>query len=100
LGAALTLTCLKTSNGHAALLTQINSTAVGSHRIPAGLCSDGRTDVRHQSGGWAFHYDGGANRPDEVGFHFADERFIPGEYVSINEGGKMNTYRVVSVSHL
>ena len=23
-----------------------------------------------------------------------------GEYVSINEGGKMHTYRVVSVSHL
>ena len=38
--------------------------------------------------------------PDEVGFHFADERFVTGEYVSINEGGKMHTFRVVSVSHL
>jgi hypothetical protein len=47
--------------------------------------------------GWASHY---ADVPDEVGFHFADERFVPDEYVSINEVGKMHTYRVVSVSHL
>ena len=51
----------------------------------------------HRGGGWAFHY---ADVPDEVGFHFADERFVADEYVSINEGGKMHTYRVVSVSHL
>jgi hypothetical protein len=44
-----------------------------------------------------FHYDAGA-RPDEVGFHFAEERFIP--YVSINDGGKLHTYRVVSVNRL
>jgi hypothetical protein len=56
--------------------------------------------VHLQSGGWAFHYDTGANIPDEVGFHFADERFVSGEYVSINEGGKMHTYRVASISHL
>jgi hypothetical protein len=47
----------------AALLTQINSTAVG-------------------------------------GFHFADERFVPGEYASIKENGKMHTYRVAPVTHL
>ena len=51
----------------------------------------------HRGGGWAFHY---TNTPDEVGFHFADERFVAEEYVSINEGGKMHTYRVASVSHL
>jgi hypothetical protein len=51
----------------------------------------------HRGNGWAFHY---ADTPDEVGFHFADERFVPGEYVSINEGPRMHTYRVVSVSHL
>ena len=51
----------------------------------------------HRGGGWAFHY---ADVPDEVGFHFADERFVADEYVSINEGGKMHTYRVASVSHL
>ena len=40
------------------------------------------------------------NLPDEVGYHFADERFVVGEYVSINERGKMHTYRVTTVSHL
>ena len=55
--------------------------------------------VHRQGGGWVFHYDAEA-RPDEVGFHFADERFVVGEYVSINESGKMHTYRVASVAHL
>jgi len=56
--------------------------------------------VHRQGGSWAFHYDSGANVVDEVGFHFANERFAYGEYVSINEGGRMHTYRVVSVSRL
>jgi hypothetical protein len=56
--------------------------------------------VHRQGGGWAFHYDAAAKMPDEVGFHFADERFAAGEYVSINETGKMHTYRVASVAHL
>jgi hypothetical protein len=51
----------------------------------------------HRGGGWAFHYP---NVPDEVAFHFADECFVPSEYVSINEGGRLHTYRVASVSHL
>jgi hypothetical protein len=46
------------------------------------------------------HYSATAKMPDEVGFHFADERFAPGEYVSINESGKMHTYRVISVNRL
>jgi hypothetical protein len=56
--------------------------------------------VHRQGGGWAFHYDAGVNTPDEVGFHFEDQRFVAGEYVSINEVGKMHTYRVVSVNRL
>ena len=56
--------------------------------------------VHRQGGGWLFHYDTVAHMPDEVGFHFAEERFISGEYVSINEGGKLHTYRVVSVTRL
>jgi len=36
--------------------------------------------------------------PDEAGYHF--ERFAVGEYVSINERGKIHTYRVTTVSHL
>ena len=55
----------------------------------------------HQPGGaWKFHYEGEANLPDEGGYHFSDERFVVGEYVSLNERGKMHTYRVTTVSHL
>jgi len=53
--------------------------------------------VHRQGGGWVLHY---SNKPDSVGFHFADERFVAGEYVSINEDSKMHTYRVTTVSHL
>lgn len=56
--------------------------------------------VHRQGGGWAFHYDGEAALPDEVGYHFADERFVVGEYVSLNEHGKMHTYRVTTVSYI
>jgi hypothetical protein len=56
--------------------------------------------VRRSGGGWAFHYDGETSLNDEVGFHFADERFVIGEYVSINERGRMHTYRVTTVSYL
>ena len=55
----------------------------------------------HQAGGaWGFRYDDDANLPDEAGYHFAEERFVVGEYVSINERDKMHTYRVTTVSHL
>ena len=56
--------------------------------------------VHHPGGAWGFRYDGEADLPDEAGYHFADERFVVGEYVSINERGKMHTYRVTSMSHL
>ncbi|QHO75603.1 hypothetical protein ACH79_26165 [Bradyrhizobium sp. CCBAU 051011] len=32
-----------------------------------------------QGGGWVLYYDSSPAKPDEVGFHFEDERFIPGE---------------------
>jgi hypothetical protein len=54
--------------------------------------------VHRPDGGWVLQYD--SAMPDAVGFHFADERFIFGEYVSINEGDKMHTYRVVSVARI
>lgn len=56
--------------------------------------------VHRPGGGWAFHYEGEAGLPDDIGFHFADEHFVVGEYVSINEHGDMHTYRVTTVSHL
>jgi hypothetical protein len=54
--------------------------------------------VHRRGGSWAFQYD--ADIPDEAGFHFAEERFVPGEYVSINEDGSMHPFRVVSVARL
>lgn len=55
----------------------------------------------HRPGGtWAFKYDVAGDTPDEVGFHFGDEPFIAGEYVSIREGGAMHTFRVVGVHRL
>ena len=54
----------------------------------------------HHSGAWRFHYDDDASLPDEAGFHFGEERFAVGEYVSISERGKMHTYRVTTISHL
>ena len=56
--------------------------------------------VHRPGGGWGFHYDNETNLPDDVGYHFADERFVVGEYVSISESGKMHTYRVTTVSYL
>jgi hypothetical protein len=52
----------------------------------------------HRAGDhWAFHYDISGDHADEVGYHFSDEKFVPGEYVSITDGGPSHTYRVVSV---
>ncbi|MBN8976219.1 MAG: hypothetical protein J0I08_07055 [Rhizobiales bacterium] len=65
---------------------------------------DGREEVGHlvhrRDGAWAFHYDQATGLPDETGYHFANERFVPGEYVSINENGAMHTYRVRSAVRL
>jgi hypothetical protein len=54
--------------------------------------------VHRRGGTWAFEYDD--NIPDEPGFHFSEERFVPGEYVSINEEGGMHPFRVVAVARL
>lgn len=52
----------------------------------------------HRAGGqWAFHYDISGDHDDEAGYHFAEEKFEPGEYVSITDEGRTHTYRVVSV---
>ncbi len=54
--------------------------------------------VHRRGGSWAFQYE--ANVPDETGYHFNEERFVPGEYVSVNEEGRMHPFRVVSVARL
>jgi len=56
----------------------------------------------HRSGGasggtWALHYDIRGGDGDEAGYHFQDEHFEIGEYVSIREANSLHTYRVVSV---
>ena len=55
--------------------------------------------VVHGPGGrWSFDYDAESVRDDEHGFRLKDERFVPGEYVSIRENdGAMHTFQVVSV---
>ena len=54
--------------------------------------------VYHAGGAWGFHYDGDGNVPDEAGYHFADEHFKVGEYVSIKEhDGVLRTFKVMSV---
>ena len=60
-------------------------------------------DIGHlvrKGGGWAFHYDIQGDDPDEVGFRFAEERFVVGEYVSIREPDGLHTFQVRSVEHV
>jgi len=61
-----------------------------------------RGQVLHGPGGrWTFDYSDTSARDDEAGFRFGDERFVPGEYVSIKEDdGQMHTFQVVSVKPL
>lgn len=62
---------------------------------------DDRGHLVHRSGGsWAFQYDIAGDVPNEVGYHFDNEKFVAGEYVSIREGERMHTFRVASVQHL
>jgi hypothetical protein len=53
--------------------------------------------VHRPGGSWAFRYDIRGKDDDEAGYHFQDERFEVGEYVSIRESDVMHTYRVISV---
>lgn len=54
--------------------------------------------LAHGPGGaWLIDY-GAAQHLPERGFHFRDERFRPGEYVSIHEDDdRMHTFRVASL---
>lgn len=54
--------------------------------------------ARKPGGQWYFDYELGSDADDEPGFRFSEERFVPGEYVSIrNEDDKLHTYRIVAV---
>jgi|EndMetStandDraft_2_1072991.scaffolds.fasta_scaffold191195_2 hypothetical protein len=56
--------------------------------------------IRRPAGQWAFHYDIKGDEDDASGYHFSDEHFIVGEYVSIVEEDGSHTYRVVTVDWL
>lgn len=53
---------------------------------------------RGPSGQWTFDYDNRQEFDDEEGFRLGDERFVPGEYVSVREDdGVMHTFQIISV---
>ena len=53
--------------------------------------------LRRKPGGqWYIDYADGEG-DDEIGFHFGDERFVTGEYVSISARGATHTYQVARV---
>ena len=56
--------------------------------------------VHRPGGSWAFRYDIQGDEDDEAGYHFQDEHFEIGEYVSVREADTTHTYRVVSVEPL
>ena len=63
--------------------------------------ADGVGHLIHQPGGnWAIEYDVSGGISNETGYHFSDEHFVVGEYVSIKEHGQFHTFRVASVSPL
>jgi hypothetical protein len=62
---------------------------------------DGEDNLGHlvhgAGGSWRFHYDVSRTTSDESGYHFGNEKFEPGEYLSVREADGVNPYRVVSV---
>lgn len=56
--------------------------------------------VHRPGGSWAFHYDIRGKEDDEAGYHFENEKFQIGEYVSIREDDAMHTFCVTSVQRL
>ena len=53
---------------------------------------------RGHFGQWRFDYDDSQEFDDETGFRLGEERFVPGEYVSVREDdGVMHTFQIISV---
>jgi hypothetical protein len=50
--------------------------------------------VHGPGGRWFLTFDITNDRPQEMGFRFGDERFVPGEYVSIERDGRAQAFRV------
>ena len=57
--------------------------------------------LRRKPGGtWFFDYDGNSRADDEAGFRFGEERFVPGEYVSLHSEKALHTFQVKRVAPL
>ena len=52
---------------------------------------------RKPGGSWYFDFAEG-DADDERGFRLGAERFVPGEYVSVQSGRVMHTYRITRVA--
>lgn len=55
--------------------------------------------IRREGQTWVFDY-GDAVEEQDTGFRFDDERFVPGEYVSVQRDGRQHPYRVISLRPL
>ena len=55
--------------------------------------------IRREGQTWVFDY-GDAVEEQDTGFRFDDERFVPGEYVSVQRDGLQHPYRVISLRPL
>ena len=88
-----------TDNGHidAEAFKKLKSLCRVRRFRPGETARQGR--IVHGPGGrWSFDYDESSDRDDEIGFRLAEERFVPGEYVSIQEDdGEMHTFQVMFV---
>lgn len=69
-----------------------------ARRFSAGQ-TESKGKLRHAPGGrWIIDLEPG-DAADAVGFRFGEERFVPGEYVSLTlPDGEQHTYVVVTVS--
>jgi len=53
---------------------------------------------RSPFGQWIFDYDDRQDFDDETGFRLGEERFVPGEYISVREDdGVTHTFQIISV---
>lgn len=60
---------------------------------------EARGHIVHGPGGrWTFDYRDDTTRDDETGFRLGEEKFVPGEYVSIREDdGRTHVFQVIAV---
>ncbi len=69
-------------------------------RMRAGEAPEHGLLRRRPGGSWAFHYDLDGAEDDDPGYRLGDHRFVPGEYVTIQEDEGDHTYRIVSVQQV